>query len=700
MGSLRRVVRSLTAVGSRARRASSVVLVVAAVALVGLGGAPGLAGAAPSSTAALTAAAPWTWTNRGPALGAVPVAGGQGNGVSCVTVNHCVAVGDDGLVMYTDDGGLTLHWSSVPWSDSLTTLGYRLGAVTCTPASCLAVSTSAVDDTQSHVYRSTDRGATWTDTGVLPLDGITQWASAVACDQNVHCVAAGPGGGIWRSTDDGSTWSAIQPPPMPLAYFTVTCPRVDSCLAASPTETSTIVGGVVSSVVPGGKGDLTALSCGATNSCLATTSQHDVLRSDDVGEHWTNLGQTLPPALTVKELSCTTARDCVGLVDTGKRVARTLNGGETWTRSILPAPGVAGASDLACKTMRCIAVGGSALYMNSVNGGVDWLTVNYVPGMSAIDCQTSFLAGSVCVSGGMSDIGTSATDGAFWHAPIEGVAALNVFSVSCSALPSCVALTGTNVLRSVDGGDRWFAGPAPWSVTAGAPTGGTCVGALFCVAVGGSSIFTSLTGTLTWSLSTVPGGPMLGAVSCPTTALCFALDKTNGIVYRGARTVGGLGQPEWSWRATDLNLDPSTAANAIACPTATTCEIVGTAGPPCGRRRWHHVVAGYDRHGRRLGRPVLSLGDALCRRWRGEHRTRHRQSAPRGERRRGRDVDPAGPRGGQGDRHDRLPEHGVVRRGGRHRLYGTSVGSAHSTSRRANTGVPVPPSTNPRTVPV
>ena len=80
--------------------------------------------------------------------------------------------------------------------------------------------------------------------------------------------------------------------------------------------------------------------------------------------------------------------------------------------------------------------------------------------MSAIDCQTSFLAGSVCVSGGMSDIGTSATDGAFWHAPIEGVAALNVFSVSCSALPSCVALTGTNVLRSVDGGDRWFAGPA------------------------------------------------------------------------------------------------------------------------------------------------------------------------------------------------------------------------------------------------
>ena len=72
---------------------------------------------------------------------------------------------------------------------------------------------------------------------------------------------------------------------------------------------------------------------------------------------------------------------------------------------------------------------------------------------------------------------------------------------------------------------------------------------------------------------------MLGAVSCPTTALCFALDKTNGIVYRGARTVGGLGQPEWSWRATDLNLDPSsTAANAIACPTATTCEIVGTAG--------------------------------------------------------------------------------------------------------------------------
>ena len=92
---------------------------------------------------------------------------------------------------------------------------------------------------------------------------------------------------------------------------------------------------------------------------------------------------------------------------------------------------------------------------------MDWQTVNYVPDMSALDCQNSFFLPSVCVSGGMSDIGQSATAGVFWHAPIEGVAALNVFSVSCSALPSCVAFTGTNVLRSVDGGDRWFAGPRP-----------------------------------------------------------------------------------------------------------------------------------------------------------------------------------------------------------------------------------------------
>ena len=580
MGSPRGAVRSMTAGRSRVGRWTAKVIrpALAALVLAGLGAAPGLAGATPvPHSARLTAAAPWTWTNRGPALGAVAIAGGQGNGVSCVTVNHCVTVGDEGLVMYTDDGGRTLHWSSVPWTDALTTLDYRLGGVTCTLASCLAVSTSAVDDTQSHIYRSTDGGATWADMGVLPLDGITQWASAVACDQNVHCVAVGPGGGIWRSTDDGSTWTAIPPPPTPLTYFSVTCPRVDSCVAASPTETSTIVGGVVSSVVPGGTGTLTALTCGATDSCLATTSQHDVLRSDDVGAHWINLGQTLPVAVTLKALSCTTARDCVGLADTGKRVARTLNGGETWTRYVLPAPGVAGASDLVCKTLRCVAVGGSAMYMDSLNGGVDWLTVNYVPDMSAIDCQQSILAAD-CVSGGMSDIGTSATSGEFWHAPIEGVAALNVFSVSCAALPSCLALTGTSVYRSLDGGDRWFVGPAPWSVTAGAPTGGTCVGALFCVAVGGASVYTTLTGSLTWSLSTVPGGPMLGAVSCPTTTLCFAIDKTNGAVYRGARTVGGLGQPEWSWRVTDLGLDPSVAANAIACPTATTCEIVGTAG--------------------------------------------------------------------------------------------------------------------------
>ena len=593
--------RSRRAAGGSSRRALRPVTLfataLAALGVASLVAVPGVVAAAPPPAAphAPATAATWTWTNRGPTLGGQVVAntgGSSAPGVSCISPTRCVTVGDEGLVLFTTPGapgGVTLHWSSVPLSQPDPANPYRLNSVSCSATSCLAVSTNLTDNAQSHVYRSTDGGDTWTDLGLLPLAGTTREGDAIACDSAGHCVIVGGSGGIWHSSNNGLTWVPIAPTVPPHPYFTVSCPGNDACVAAgtdlTQSYTSAIVGGsVTTTVLPSGVvGTIATLGCASgSRTCLATTTGKQTFRTMDLGATWALVGTSPMP---IAKLACSSVEHCVGLppldVPPAKRVLTTDTGGATWVRHALGTPGMDAPTDLTCSANTCVVVGPHALYATSQTGGNEpWNTINAVPaiGSFALTCEPPMGPARTCLGGGGSDLARSTDSAKLWGATpadIRGLPTLGIVGIGCGAPPACLAIGGTNVLRSLTNGESWNIVAAPWGVS-NMPSAAACPSALDCVAVG-SAVFTTLNFGLTWTSSTPPGGPALKAVSCPTATRCVALAPATGDVYIGVRP--NPAQPAWTWRIVDTQIDPTQTTLAdISCPTATFCEIVGNPG--------------------------------------------------------------------------------------------------------------------------
>jgi len=190
-----------------------------------------------------------TWT-RFSNLPTVPPHPGTGtyilNGISCVSVLSCVAVGGypsaDGTatVIATTDGGVT--WSV---SEDPTLAGIEeLDSITChggasTLPACQAVGTALQAEGPVEMT-SRDGGATWS--GVETYDH-TGWFSSISCPDSSHCWIAGAGTALALvgTADSGSSWSAE------LADTTnndgtVSCASASFCVAATDNgvwETST-----------------------------------------------------------------------------------------------------------------------------------------------------------------------------------------------------------------------------------------------------------------------------------------------------------------------------------------------------------------------------------------------------------------------------------------------------------------------------
>ena len=286
---------------------------------------------------------------------------------------------------------------------------------------------------------------------------------------------------------------------------------------------------------------------------------------------------------------------CTGLNQDGVAV-RSTDGGQVWRLS----PGPGGRLGLSCVPTVCTAVGRSALYQTSADGGLIWDTLNAVPDMSALGCRGSAAAPSsvVCLSGGKSNIGKTQSGGQLWRQPLSGLD-LNAETVSCVNPPNCVEISKDTYLKSNDNGEIWQNLPPLGSVAAG-PASAECLTASYCVAVG-PVVYTTLNGGASWWLASVPGGALLGALSCPTLNVCVATAGKGpflGLIYRGVRTVdpANPAKPVWSWHAYDAGVD--SPLNAIDCPTASLCVADGASGVVArstdGGMIWQTMVTATD----------------------------------------------------------------------------------------------------------
>ncbi len=534
----------------------------------------------------------WTWTNYGPEL----------MSVSCVTPNNCVAVGQGGAVLRspnTDDVPLAWTFVNLKKDPDAPEDPVDLVAVSCSTSSCIAVSSPLTPTVTSGswVYRSTDGGATWTTVQQLPLVGATRktnLGSAIACEKDLDataanrvCYIAGITGGIWRSENDGQSWTGLPLPkdaPATASFDKVACATADFCVAAGGDDTPSSVLIRVDKVSPlatpvGIDKRFAALACDGAVSCVASggVGNYTVMAVDATpkwGPAHAFRKNPKEAAKTVKALSCPVANICIGLDGDGfvLRTDALDNPNLKW--AMRPAPAIIGTLD--CFTVSCVGVGKSAAWYASFDLGSGFERINEVAKFDVAVCSTAL--DSACIAGGDQNVGRSITGGTLWTLPVADRGALNTKAITCSSSLACT-IFGQTAAMSTNDMDAFSPRWGPVQSAAGVDAV-DCVTNTLCVAASESVAYTTFdAGKTQWTTNQLPKVRPAG-ISCiagrtdPVT--CFIAVKTN-ILIGTMRQDPDTGLPHWLWRYT--NADPDEELVAIDCsPDGLQCAAAGKQG--------------------------------------------------------------------------------------------------------------------------
>lgn len=515
---------------------------------------------------------PWSWADRGPQLRAV----------SCPAPGRCVAVGDGGAVLRSSgDAGSPAAWARV----TLAADDDALTAVTCTDARCLAISGAEGDKSKanpvSQVFRSLDGGATWSAGVPLPPahSGRTRVGDAIDCDPAATriCTVVGSEGGIWRSTDDGVTWTALAASDPKGSFDGIACPAAGVCIAIGNASSSSkadprsvvLRGTAASPMTWPTTGAPTAIACESASTCTAADSGGSVTSTSAPWKAWGTPVKLPGKETHARALACPVADACVGLTGTGSAVRTTARASGVWTRALT------GSADLAaldCIETTCVAVGDHATWYGSADTGRTWTQGNEVVKLDVVDCPTGAGNGT-CMAGGGEDVATSSAAGDLWTTPLSGITTLDVKGVTCADHPTCLALGKGRTLITPDFGRAWGNRLPAGGISSG-PEHFACVTSVQCHGVGGGAIYTTYDGAQTgWKLASVPAPKeALVGISCPAALRCVV--ATAHHVLRGSLDPSG-GEARWSWTAADVESDEPLAA--VSC-SASSCTAVGTAG--------------------------------------------------------------------------------------------------------------------------
>jgi hypothetical protein len=537
---------------------------------------------------AQTPSSPWSWTNYGPAL----------RTVSCADATTCVAVGQQGFALHTGAGGPA---GALGWGTTSPALKYpeELSGVSCTSAFCLAVSSRRTNPGAyaSSVYRSTDGGATWPAKVALPPATVpgtsgstqTQSAMAVGCnaDGTAVCYAVGPTGGVWKSADQGASWTPLPVRQPGGQYRKIDCPTAGTCVAISGSDTTTsaaVISGDSVKLLASPKPftGATGVGCDSATRCIVT----------DKAGHWVTLAvpagtwgdvDTFPvkdkiatPALDV---SCASANTCIAVAGAGLVMRTTTlstgsHGG--WQRAPDGDAIPFNLTNISCAATACVMSGKAASWLASTNSGRTWQWINRIETLKAIDCPAA--APGTCVAGG-NGISVTNTGGQLWSAPLVD-ADLDTKWIGCTGPTTCLQLGRTGGVTTTD--LRVFDGITPPSFSPAGISSGTCISREICVALAKTTLTTLNGGASVWGQTAfLPGTP--GQIIClpGSTNPVTCLATVGSFVAVGTMTVQGdapNSKALWDWRYTDV--DAEAALPAIACSPgpAIACTAVGGNG--------------------------------------------------------------------------------------------------------------------------
>ncbi len=531
-----------------------------------------------------------------------PVQLGSFIGLSCPDPRHCLATTAPGRtskgapsaggVATSTDGGLTWHAdNSFPALSS----GY-FGVVRCVTVSvCYVFNSEASSYLTGGIERTADFGGHWTTERVTgPQAGTLQAVQDASCPTTSVCVAVaqwsrtGKASPLLQTSNGGRTWTIRVAPTKAADLTAVSCGSAEDCLAAggSGAEADPVAsadGGVTwqaAAALPA-VGLAWAVTCPSARSCLIAGQVGDgeendgvTARTTDLGRHWTAT-KTQRGAGILDVISCPTAVHCV----TGRESSG----------SILPAP-----------------ADSDGFYVSG-NAGASWqkvglpLSLSELQGVACTTVTVCYAAGGTSGPADDAVVLRSADGGNTWRVVLTTSRFQSLSSISCPTAAECVAVgtqnfgKGSGIARTDDAGRTW-------QVTR--PSAGladltdvSCPTTAFCAAIGDAAkgsaparLLRSADGGRHWTVSRPPSGvDYLQGLSCATGRVCTAVGD-------GKRPVG----PAVILRTTDAGLHwtpqraphGATILNSVSCPSVSACDAFSDTSPPTidvtrdGGARW------------------------------------------------------------------------------------------------------------------
>lgn len=330
-------------------------------------------------------------------------------GISCPSTQKCTAVGDNGHLLTTTNGGIdwqrntegiitsTTLWICYNNGSCGTEYINRINDLECfTDGRCLAVSHTGL------LFLGDTLNSSWSTSKVNTTQNLLG-LSCVEGQTTNTCYAAGSGGTVWKSVNNGVSW-----------------------------QTTTT----------GSTSRFFDTDCATSSTCVAVGEDGAVIWTTNGGTSWQK-----PTSVTILDLwsvQCTSATHCIAVGERGE-VIYTNNGGQSWQKPV-GAPIVSNYGDLAgifCQTTSdCLAVGNDwppnkAILYRTFDGGVNWNegTLDFPFGLIDITCTPTGLCTAV---GSMGSILRSEDWGYTWQEESSGTT-WPLFSVSCLDDGSCFA---------------------------------------------------------------------------------------------------------------------------------------------------------------------------------------------------------------------------------------------------------------------
>lgn len=435
----------------------------------------------------------------------------QLNDVHFVDATTVIAVGKEGTILKSDDGGIT--WRGIPsgTQNELTSLDF------------ISASEGFIMGTFSTCLKTTDGGETWNS--ISNLSGSTYFYDVKMLSSS-NIIGVGLLGVIFKSTDGGFNWNLV-PSGNSNSFYSVDFISATEgfVVGSSGTILKTVdAGNTWQSLTSGTFNSLNKVKFISATEGFVVGSTGTILKTIDGGTNWSI--ETSGITATLEDIHFYSATEGWAVGDFGKLIF-TLDGGVNWNEYVGLTSKKLNGIHFGNST-HAIVVGNQGFIGSTADAGVNWdiiLNSDFATTqLNAISFPTSEKG---WVAGNSGAILTTTDKGINWNSQTSGTAQnLNDIFFLDELKGWACGTSGTN-LSTIDGGVNWIIN-SPLSGNLNAIHFCNCLSEGWMVGSNGN-IYKTIDGGTTWSPQTSGTSQTLNGV--------YFIDNINGWAVGNAGTI-------------------------------------------------------------------------------------------------------------------------------------------------------------------